>query len=121
MLIRDAAADRKPAHPDVWTDGSLVRGEVSGGASVAGSGVDALLHVDTWRHKRWGHVDDLGTTSDGSAVSCRGVSSLPGPLQTVQRAEFWGVVLALLQASDAVHLRVDFLNVVIPPLFGTGG
>ena len=34
-----------------------------------------------------------------------------GPLQTVQRAEFWGVVLAL-QATNAVHLGVDNLNVV---------
>ena len=40
-----------------------------------------------------------------------GFSSLPGPLQIVQRAEFWGVVLAL-QTSNAVHLGVDFLNVV---------
>ena len=40
-----------------------------------------------------------------------GFSSLPGPLQTVQRAEFWGVVLAL-QATNAVHLGVDNLNVV---------
>ena len=34
-----------------------------------------------------------------------------GPLQTVQRAEFWEVVLAL-QATDAVHLGVNNLNVV---------
>ena len=43
--------------------------------------------------------------------SCLGLSSLLGPLQTVQRAEFWGVVLAL-QATNAVHLGVDNLNVV---------
>ena len=43
--------------------------------------------------------------------SCRGYNSVPGPLQTVQRAELWGVVFAL-QASDAVHLGVDNLNVV---------
>ena len=34
-----------------------------------------------------------------------GFCSLPGPLQTVQRAEFWSVVLAL-QATNAVHLGV---------------
>ena len=33
------------------------------------------------------------------------------PLQTVQRAELWGVILAL-QASDGVHLGVDNLGVV---------
>ena len=52
-----------------------------------------------------------GLTPDGLAASCRGFCSLPGPLQTVQIAEFWGVTLAL-QASDAVHLGVDNLNVV---------
>ena len=36
---------------------------------------------------------------------------LPGPLQSVQRAEMWGVILAL-QSSGAVHLGVDHLNVV---------
>ena len=37
--------------------------------------------------------------------------SVPGPLQTVQRAELWGVILAL-QSSDAVHVGVDNLGVV---------
>ena len=45
------------------------------------------------------------------ASSCLGFCSLPGPLQTVQRAELWGVMLAL-QAINAVHLGVDNLNVV---------
>ena len=40
-----------------------------------------------------------------------GFCSVPGPLQTVQRAELWGVILAL-QASRGVHLGVDNLNVV---------
>ena len=39
--------------------------------------------------------------------SCGGFCSVPGPLQTVQRAKFWG-----LQASDAIHLGVDNLDVV---------
>ena len=37
--------------------------------------------------------------------------SIRGPLQSVHRAEFWGVILAL-QCSSAVHLGVDNLNVV---------
>ena len=126
----EAAAGRMPADPDVWTDGSLVRDEISG-ASFAGSGVYERLHVDTWRHRRWGHLENLRSTSDGLAVSCRWSSSLPGPLHTVQRAEFFGVILAL-QASDAVHFGVDILSVVrhvgrllggVPssPPFGAGG
>ena len=39
------------------------------------------------------------------------VCSVPGPLQSVQRAEMWGVILAL-QTSRAVHLGVDNLGVV---------
>ena len=37
--------------------------------------------------------------------------AVPGPLQSVQRAELWGVILAL-QTSRAVHLGVDDLGVV---------
>ena len=37
--------------------------------------------------------------------------SVPGPLQTVQRAELWGVILAL-QSSDAVRVEMDNLGVV---------
>ena len=44
-------------------------------------------------------------------MSCRGFCSVPGPLQSVQRAEMWGVILAL-QSSHAVHLGVDILGVV---------
>ena len=36
---------------------------------------------------------------------------MPGSLESVQRAEFWGVILAL-QAAAAVHVGVDNLNVV---------
>ena len=42
---------------------------------------------------------------------CRRFCSVPGPLQSVQRAELWGVILAL-QTSRAVHLGVDNLGVV---------
>ena len=47
----------------------------------------------------------------GANRSCRGYCSVPGPLESVQRAEFWSVILAL-QAADAVHLGVDNLGVV---------
>ena len=42
-----------------------------------------------------GHFDDLCLTPDGLSSSCLCFCSLPGPLQTVQRAEFWGVVLVV--------------------------
>ena len=56
-----------------------------------------------------GHVDDVRV--DGGVSSCRGFLSVPGPLQSVQRAEMWGVILAL-QSSGAVHLGVDNLGAV---------
>ena len=42
---------------------------------------------------------------------CRALRPVPGSLQTVQRAGFWGVNLAL-QASWSGHLGVENLNVV---------
>ena len=63
-----------------------------------------------WASWKWGHWDE--NVGDGSVVSaCRGFCSVPGPLQTVQRAELWGVILAL-QARDGVHLGVYNLGVV---------
>ena len=56
-----------------------------------------------------GHFDDLGLTPDGLSSSCFGFCSLPGPLQTVQRAEFWGVLA--LHATNESILVVDNLNV----------
>ena len=57
-----------------------------------------------------GHLDeDVG--DDAVVSTCRGFCSVPVPLQSVQRAEFWCVILAL-QANDGVHLGVDNLGVV---------
>ena len=88
----------------------LVRDDVSGSA-FAGAGVYARLRVDNRRYWRWEHFDDLGLTPDGLSSSCVGFSTLPGPLLTVQMAQFREVVLAL-QATNAFHLGVDNLNVV---------
>ena len=104
----DDAAASLTDHPNVWTDGSLVLDRVSG-VSSSGSGFFAHQAERFWRGCRWGHVD--GIHPDLDRAYCRGFSSVPGPLQTVQRAEMWGVVLAL-QSSRAVHLGVDNLGVV---------
>ena len=105
----EGAARRVAEEPDVWTDGSLVDDKVSG-VSSAGAGCFTYGVSRLWASWKWGHWDD--DVGDGSVVSaCRGFCSVPGPLQTVQRAELWGVILAL-QASDGVHLGVDNLGVV---------
>ena len=53
---RDSIAQRMPARPNVWTDGSLVPDYVSG-ASSAGSGVFARVSGHAWRHRKWEHLD----------------------------------------------------------------
>ena len=104
----DAVSLRLPDHPDVWSDGSLVLDSVTG-VSAAGAGMFAHQSEVCWGGRRWGHVDRV--QSVGVDHSCRAFVSVPGPLQTVQRAELWGVVLAL-QSADAVHIGVDNLGVV---------
>ena len=105
----DSAADRMPLSPDVWTGGSLVRDKVSGSA-IAGAGVYNRLHADNWKYRRWVilmiwvlllmvcplHVWVLPLC----LVFCR-----------LSKGLSFGVVLAL-QATNAVHLGVDNLNVV---------
>ena len=79
------------------------------GISSSGAGFFAHQSVNFWEDRRWGHVDHVRPAGD--VQSCRGFCSVPGPLQSVQRAEMWGVILAL-QSSGAVHLGVDNLGVV---------
>ena len=105
----EGAAWRAAAEPDVWTAGSLVEDKVSG-ASSAGAGCSTYRGSRLWANWRCGHLDE-GVDEDAVARACRGFCSVPGPLQSVQRAEFWGVILAL-QAIDGVHLGDDNLGVV---------
>ena len=96
------------AEPDVWTDGSLVEDKVSG-ASSDGAGC-FTYRCNLWANWRWWNLDeDVG--EDAVVSACRVFCSVSGPLQSVQRSEFWGVILAL-QANDDVHLGVDNLGVV---------
>ena len=64
-----------------------------------------------WFGRRWGHLDLLPPLPDGAGEACRLYCSVLGPLQTVQRAEIWGV-LAALQGCTRMHVGVDNLNVV---------
>ena len=73
--------------------------------------LDSLLIILPlfWDVRTWGQVDHLHSVDN--FPSCRGFCSVPGPFQSVQMAEMWGVILAL-QSSGAVHLGVDNLGVV---------
>ena len=85
------AVSSVPDHPTVWTDGSLVLDRVAG-VSSSGAGFFAHQSEHFWRGRRWCHVDDVRI--DPVVTSCMGFCSVPGPLQSVQRAEMWGVILS---------------------------
>ena len=104
----EGAARRVADGPDVWTDGRLVD-DKSSGVSSAGAGCFTFRDRRLWSYWNWGNWDD-GVRDDSVASAYRGFCSVPGPLQTVQRAELWGIILAL-HASDSVHLEVDNLGV----------
>ena len=88
------------AAPDVWSDGSLVLDELSG-VGVGGCGVYAHASGAAWFGRRWGHLDLLLPLPDGTGEAGRLCCSIPGPFQTVQRAEIWGVSVQI-RASTAV-------------------
>ena len=91
-----------PDYPNVWTDGSLILDKVAG-ISSSRAGFFADHSATFWDVRTWGQVDLV--QSVGHLPACRGFCSVPGPCQSVQRAEMWGVILAL-QSSGAVHLGV---------------
>ena len=62
---------------------------------VAGCGVYGHASGAAWFGRQWGHLDLLLPLPDGAGEACRLYCSIPGPLQTVQRAEIWGVLAAL--------------------------
>ena len=102
------AASSMPDHPNVWTDGSLVLDRVTG---VSSSAAGFLL---TYLNAAGVLVSGVRLMIFVQMMVFRFVGvffSVPGPLQSVQRAERWGVILAL-QSSGAVHLGVDNLGVV---------
>ena len=105
----ESAASHVAGEPDVWTDGSMVEGKIST-VSSSGAGFSSGHAGRFWAERSWGHSDD-DVQGDRTVASCRGYCSVPGPLQSVQRAEVWSVILAL-QASCGVQLGVDNLNVV---------
>ena len=57
----------------------------------------------------WGHVHDLDVPHEGSSHIFSGHPM--APVQSVQRAECWGVILAL-QAHSGIHIGIDNLNVL---------
>ena len=79
-----------------------------GGFEVAGAGAYLPAAEVAFDHSVWGKVEEYG---DARLERCRAFLPVRGVLQTVQRAEFWGAIVAL-QAYWPCHLGIDNLNVV---------
>ena len=96
-----------PEHPNIWTDGSREDFSSIGGFEVAGAGVYLPASELAFDGLVWGTAEEYG---DARLERCRAFLPVTGALQTVQRAEFWGAIIAL-QAYWPCHLGIDNLNV----------
>ena len=114
----DDIALEVPEHPNIWTDGSREDFSSIGGCEVAGAGVYLPTSELALDNAAWGTVEEYG---NARLERCRAFLPIPGVLQTVQRAEFWGAIVAL-QAYWPCHLGIDNLNIVrsIGRLLDTG-
>ena len=59
---------------------------------IAGAGAFIHSPAIVFDSHHWGHAQDLDDPHEGSSHIFSGI---PGPIQSVQRAEYWGVILAL--------------------------
>ena len=94
-------------HPKFGTDGGREDFSSVGGFEVAGAGVYLPASELAFDGLVWGTAEEYG---DARLERCRAFLPVPGVLQTVQRAEFWGASLAM-QAYWPCHLGIDNLNV----------
>ena len=97
--------DDVPVAPIIWTDGSR---EPIPHLDVEVAGAGAFVHSPAviFDSYHWGHAQDLDDPQEGSSHI---FSRVLGTIQSVQRAEYWGVILAL-QAYSGV--RIDNLTVL---------
>ena len=88
LLVGDAddLATELGEHPCVQTDGGP-EAYPSGGFQVAGAGAHLPASKLALQGALWEEVEEYG---DVRLDRCRAFMPVPGPLQTVQRAEFWG-------------------------------
>ena len=78
--------DDVPVAPNIWTDGS--REPISHlDVEVAGAGAFVHSPAIIFDSNHWGHAQDLDDPNEGSSHIFSGVL---GPIQSVQRAEYWG-------------------------------
>ena len=79
-----------------------------GGFEVAGAGVYLPASELAFDGLIWGTAEEYG---DARLERCRAFLPVPGVMQTVQRAEFWGAIVAL-QAYWPCHVQQGRVRVV---------
>ena len=91
-------------YPNIWTDGSREDFSSVGGFEVAGAGIYLPASELAF--------EGFGLENGRRVWCCRCLVFLPVPgvMQTVQRAEFWGAIVAM-QAYWPCHLGIDNLNI----------
>ena len=96
--------------PNIWTDG---RREPIPHLDVEVAEAGAFAHSPAiiFDSNHWSYAQDLDGQQEGSSHIFSGVL---GPVQSVRRAEYWGVLLAL-QANSGIHIVIDNLNVPRAP------
>ena len=104
----EGTADVMLECPCLLSDSSMTRCDVS--VRIAGAGAGACVAGTRWAFMEncLGQVQEV-PVAEGDAS--RIFMAVPGRLQSVQRAELWGALLAL-QAWSPAHVGVDILNVV---------
>ena len=102
-----AIASLVPDHPNVWSDGSLVLDQVTD-VSSSGAGFFAHQSVAFWDVRSWGQVDLI--RPEGNVQSCRGFCSVPGPLQSVQRAVSFWLCSPLVRSILVLTILVSFVT-----------
>ena len=91
--------------PNIWADGSSEDSSSSGGFDVAGAGVYLPASEVAFTSSISGTAEGY----DARLERCRAFLPVPGVMQTVQRAEFWGAIVAM-QAYWPCHSGIDNLN-----------
>ena len=77
--------------PKIWTDGRSEDFSSPGGFEVAGASVCVPACGIAFEGSVWSVAEEYG---DARLERCRAFLPVPGPLQTAQRAEFWGAISA---------------------------
>ena len=94
-------------YQNVWTDGSREDVSSVGGFEVTGAVVHLTAPEVAFDGSVWETAEECG---DARLERCRAFMPVPGVMQTVQRVEFWGAIIAM-QAYWPCHSGVNNLNV----------